>query len=218
MKPSCFISRIAFVAIAVLLWGHSTARAQSGQDVIERIRSTYENMAALRAEFRQTTTTPFDEHGESVSGVIYLSKDKFRIETGGQTIVSDGEVTWIYNAATNQVLINENAEDETTFSLNRFLFDFDDTYEIASTGRALLGGKEHHMLLLRPKDPNSYFREIMVVVRESDNLVPRIEVVDVNDTRMVFELKSIEVNPPLAPDTFVLTPPEGSEVVDLRSR
>jgi outer membrane lipoprotein carrier protein len=217
MKRPFPILRSLFAMSAVLLLGHPAAQAQSGQDVLDRIKNKYASIDALRAEFRQITTTPFDETGESISGVIYLSDDKFRVETEGQIIVSNGTTTWIYNAATNQVLINDNTEDETTFSLNRFLFDFDDTYEIASTGRALLGGKEHHMLRLHPKNPDSYFREIMVVMRDSDNLVPRIEVVDVNDTRMVFELKSIELNPPLAPDTFLFTPPEGSEVVDLRS-
>ncbi len=217
MKRPSLILRILFGMSAVLLLGQPAARAQSGQDVLERIKNTYERIDALRAEFRQITTTPFDETGTSISGVIYLSNDKFRVETEGQTIVSNGRVTWIYNAATNQVLINDNMEDETTFSLSRFLFDFDDTYEIASTGRALLGGKEHHILRLHPKNPESYFREIMVVMRDSDNLVPRIEVLDANDTRMVFELKSIEIDPPLAPDTFLFVPPEGSEIVDLRS-
>ncbi|QXD14957.1 outer-membrane lipoprotein carrier protein LolA [Rhodocaloribacter litoris] len=202
---------------AVLFFGQPAARAQSGQEVVERLKTRYERVDALRAAFRQTLITPDGREGDTFSGTLILRGDQFRVEVPGQTIVTDGRVTWIYNAAENQVLINDYVKDETTFSLNDFLFNFEDRYEIISTGRALLNGKEHRTVRLRPRDPASYFREIMVVMRESDDLITRIEVVDVNETKLVFDLREIELDPPLAPDTFAFTPPPGAEVVDLRS-
>lgn len=196
---------------------HPDVQAQSGTDVMERLRSRFEHIHSLRADFIQTIYQPDGSEAGTMQGEILLQKDRYRIETPEQTLVTDGHVTWIYNRATNQVLINDYLDDETTFSLNDFLFDFDRQYEILSVGKALLGGKEHDIVRLRPLDPNSLFREILVVVRPEDTMIRRIELTDVNETRITFDLRNHEIDPPLPPDAFVFSPPEGAEIVDLRS-
>ncbi len=203
--------------LAVLFLVQPPARAQSGQEVLDRIKARYESIDALQASFRQTITSAYDDAGETYEGTLVLQGDRYRVETGAQTIVTDGTVTYIWNAPENQLLINDYVEDETTFSLNDFLFHFDDVYEIASTGKALIGGKDHHMLRLRPRNPDAYFREITLLMDDRDSLITRLEVVDMNEVKMVFQLNDITLNPPLGADTFTFSPPEGAEVVDLRT-
>lgn len=215
MRHSVLILRRSLLLLLMLMPG--LAFAQSGQDVLDRIKARYASIDALQASFRQTVASTFDEEGDTFEGTLLLQGDRYRVETGDQTIVTDGVVTYIWNASENQLLINDYVEDETTFSLNDFLFHFDEVYEIASTGEALLGGKPHHLLRLRPKDPEAYFREITLLMNDADSLITRLEVTDVNDTKLVFQLRDITLNPPLAPDTFTFTPPEGAEVVDLRT-
>ncbi len=213
------ISRIALLPILVvfvLVSGHQAARAQSGKDVLDRLQDRYRDVAALKAEFTQTVSSPFTTAGEQFSGTLVLSGDRYRVETGQQTIVTDGKTMWIYNADERQVLVNDFVKDETTFSLSDFLFHFEDVYEIVSVGRALSGGENHDVLRLRPKNPEAFFTEITVVMRERDDLVTRLEVVDINDSKMIFSLRKIEMNPDLAANTFVFNPPDGAEVVDLR--
>jgi len=194
----------------------SVAYGQSGREILDRLQTQYKSIDAFQASFTQTISSTFSTAEEHFSGTLILSGDRYRVETGGQTIVTDGKVTWIYNEDEHQVLINNYVKDETTFSLNDFLFHFEDVYEIVSVGRALSAGENLDVLRLRPKDADAYFREIMLVMRTRDDLVTRIEVTDVNDSRMTFQLREIKLNPALGPNVFSFTPPSGTEVVDLR--
>ena len=78
-------------------------------------------------------------------------------------------------------------------------------------------GEKHFELRLQAKDPSYFFREATLWMRDSDAIITRLEVKDVNETRMLFTLKNIELNPSLDADLFIIVPPEGVEVIDLRS-
>jgi len=54
-------------------------------------------------------------------------------------------------------------------------------------------------------------------MRDSDDVVTFIEVVDANGTTMEFTLTNIVLNPLVEESTFQYTPPAGVEIVDLRS-
>ena len=217
MKRSSLLLRFTLLFAAVLLLGQGTAFAQSGQDIIERLQNKYASFDVLKADFRQTTSSDYLDSEQQFSGTLFFKGTQYRVETESQTIVTDGTVTWIHNMTENQVLINDFVEDETTFMLNDFLFNFEDNYEIVSTGRALLGGKDHHMLRLRTKDPHAFFREVTLLMRDADDLVTRLEVVDMEETKLLFELREIVIDPPVNENTFYFVPPNGTEIIDLRS-
>jgi|SRR5690606_21758545 outer membrane lipoprotein carrier protein len=205
------------LSCAVLFAGQQDANAQSADQIIKRIQDKYQAIDALKAEFTQTMTTPYSEGSETFSGTVVLQGDRYRVETGNQTLVTDGKVTWIYNPADNQVLINDVVEDETSFSFNDFLFSFDENYTATSVKSELIGGVKHFRVDLKPRDDDSFFREATLWLRDSDDVVTRLQVLDVNDTQMTFELTNIELNPKLDASTFTFQPPRSAEVVDLRS-
>ncbi len=78
-------------------------------------------------------------------------------------------------------------------------------------------GARHYRLNLKPKSPDSFFREATIWMRDRDDIITKLTVLDVNETRMVFTLDNIELNPVLDTDPFLFTPPDGVEVIDLRS-
>lgn len=197
--------------------GHSAAIAQDADALVDRLKSTYESVDAIRARFSQRMSSDLIDEEESSAGTIVLQGDRFRVETASQTIVTDGVVTWIYNAPEDQVLINDYVEDETTFSLNEFLFNFDAHYAVKTVGREQVDGAWHHTLTLNPRNPDSFFSAVTLWVRDADTLVDRLDVTDMNGSAFTFTLDGIELNPELRPDTFQFTPPESAEVVDLRS-
>lgn len=210
-------ARPLLLALAVLLLGQSTALAQSSNPVITRLKAKYDEIDALRAGFTQTMSSAYSEGEETFSGTLVLQGDKFRVETGNQTLVTDGAVTWIYNAADNQVLINDATEDETSFSINDFLFNFDDRYEVTEAEPVRIDGQRHYRLHLQPRAAESFFRDVTLWVRDRDTIITQLEVTDMNETKMVFHLSEVELNPRVDRSTFTFKPPQGAEVIDLRS-
>jgi outer membrane lipoprotein carrier protein len=202
---------------AVLFLLHATARGQSAEDILERMRQRYGGEQAIRAEFVQETTSPFSNRSQTSSGVIYLQGDNYRVETDQQTFVTDGVQTWIYDAGQNQVLINDYVEDETTFSLNALLFEAADRFDVTRVNPVTTDGALIYEVTAVPLDPSSFFREINFQLRDSDNIIPYIDILDVNDTRMTVRMEDVDFDLELPADTFSFEPPAEAQVIDLRS-
>lgn len=218
MTQRSTIIRTLALALTVLFFGQTLpAQAQSAGQVLQRLKKKYDTVNALRAEFTQTLSSNYGGGASAFSGVVVLKGNQYRVETSTQTLVSDGKVTWIYSPAEKQVLVNTAVEDETTFSLNDFFLTYDEKYQAVSSQATRLNGQKHARLKLQPKSKDSFFREVTIYVRDSDTVVTRLEVLDVNDTKMVFNLKNIQLNPSVQPSTFTFTPPQGVEIIDLRS-
>ena len=210
MQKSLFLFLIAFVCIPAV-------SAQDADKVLEDLKSTYESIAAINADFKQTMTSEFMTDPQTAAGTLTLMGDNYRVETGVQTIITDGAVTWVYNSTEDQLIINDYEEDETTFSISDFFFSFDEKYAVRDLSSDLLEGSKHHVLGLTPLDRSSFFTDVTLWVRESDNIITRLQILDANETTMIFELTGIQINPDVSADAFSFTPTENTDVVDLRS-
>lgn len=208
--------RRLFIA-AVLAAFALPAPAQDADEVFARLKSKYESIGALRAEFSQTMTSAYMDDEATSTGLLIASGDSYRVETDDQTLVTDGEVTWVYMKSQNQLLINDHASDPQSFSVSEFLFDYDDRFDVAGVESVTIGGARYFVLALTPSSDEAFFTEATLTLRTRDDLITRLEVVDVNGTTMVFDLKNIELNPALDADVFRFTPPRGTEIIDLRS-
>ena len=215
MKPRYLVSRLLLVATFLCIGDQ--AIAQDADDVFERLKDKYDSIESLRAEFSQTMSSSYMDEEATSRGVLVVKGDHYRVETEGQTLVTNGDVTWVYMRAEKQVLINDYNEDEQTFSISEFLFDYDENFDASAVTSAQIGGKRHFVLTLTPKKDDAFFTEATLSVRESDNVITRLRVVDVNGTTMIFNLENIQLNPSLQKDIFSFTPPDGTEVIDLRS-
>ena len=205
-----FTLKIVGAAAMGLLMGTGQGYAQSSDDVIERLRTRYDAVQAMRATFSQTTSSTFLDNEEHFEGDILIQGDQYRIEMANQTIVTNTIVSWVFNRSENQVLINDYEPDENTFSLTTFLDEFDSAYDVVSYERK----DKLDVLALRPQDPLSMFRD--VTLWADGDIVVRLDVVDMNDVKMKFELSDIQFNPELSDQTFIFSIPNGVEVIDLR--
>lgn len=207
----------AVAALFVLFCGHTSAQAQDANALIERLEARYNAVSALQADFTQTMSSAYSDLNESFSGTLLLQGPRYRVETAHQTLVTDGKVTWIYNEPENQVLINQNDESEDGFSIDRLFTDYSERYDVKNVRTENLSGRSHFVLELTPKDPESFFAEVTVWMRGDDSIISRLEVVDQNETTMRFDLKNVSFDPAFDSNTFTFNPPQGAEVIDLRS-
>ncbi|MEX0746565.1 MAG: outer membrane lipoprotein carrier protein LolA [Rhodothermales bacterium] len=193
------------------------AGAQNADEIFARLKAKYDSITSLRAEFSQTMSSSYMDEEATSNGVLVIQGDRYRVETEGQTLVTDGEVTWVYMASQKQVLINDHSEDEQSFSISDFLFNYDERFTVAEVKSNGSGADRHFVLSLKPKAKDTFFTEATLSMRERDNIITSLQVVDVNGTKMIFKLTNIEINPSLGRGVFSFTPPQGTEVIDLRS-
>ncbi len=209
---------VSFVLAALVLVGSLPASAQPVSSLLDRLERKYDSIQALRASFTQTLKSAFSGETASMEGKLVLAGEKYRVETKSQTMVTDGKTTWIYLADENQVLINSADTEEGGFSPSEFFTDFEENYNVNLVSTQTLDGAKHFVLKLEPKKPDSFFETATVWMRDRDNMITQMEVLDVNETTMFFKMKNIEENPTLPAGTFAFKTPAGAEVIDLREQ
>ena len=94
----------------------------TAQEVIQNVQNAYKDITDAKASFSQTVKYNKSK-SQSSSGTLYIKKEnKYRIETGSQTIVTDGSTSWSYTPSKKQVVIDYYKETGNTFSPNKYLF------------------------------------------------------------------------------------------------
>ena len=203
--------------LSVFFLLHNTVQAQDADDIVNQLQNKYANIDALEATFTQEITSPFGEQGAISTGTLLLSGVQYRVETENQTFVTDGTTTWIFNAYANQLLVNDFVQDETTFSIADFLLNFNEAYHVLNASQRVIDGEIYYEMEMEPKEDNTYFKRVTLWMRDSDSLVTRLHVLDVNDAELEFNLQNIQLNPNLGSDAFQFYPPDNVEIIDLRS-
>lgn len=215
MNTRFAVSTVVLVLLASLLTGAPPAQAQDAEALIQRLEQKYHSGQALRAKFTQMTQQ--DDRSTTLSGTLTLQGDSYRVETGYQTLVTDGATTWIYTPSRKQVLVNDYVSDEATFSPSRFFDGYRERYRVTNTQATWRHGTKHFKLTLEPREPGAFFQVVTLWMRASDAVVTRLKVTDPGQSSLTFTLRDVTFGVATEPGTFRLDPPESAEVVDLRS-
>lgn len=206
-------SIITLLAVA-FIFSASSLKAQDAQEIIRKVQSKYENISDAKATFTQTLKGSGGKANSS-SGTIYIKKsNKYRIEAGGQIIITDGETSWSYSPKRKQVIIDNYKDDGNTFSPNKFLFNYPENFYSDLDGEDNVGGTECYVIKLTPRNGGSV-KSAKIWIDKNEDLIRKINIVTTESTN-TYSLKDISLNAGLSSSKFSFSPPEGVEVIDLR--
>ncbi len=210
---------LLLLGMVVLIFGQSPVLAQSpptATELLNRLKAKYESLDALSANFNEVLRPAYSDTEQELTGILIMSGDMYRLETETLTVVTDGTTNWVYLPEDHQVTISDYTEDETTFSPSQFFVTQPDQYNATYRETSTLAGVTHHVLHLVPKDEEAFIQEATLWIRDQDNLITKMELVDMNETHMLFNLNDIRLNPTTNGQTFQYQIPDGAEVIDLR--
>jgi chaperone LolA len=209
-----------------MLFAFGAAESQStgktkltATEVLEKVEEMYATVNDASAEFTQTVSFKYAKVEQSFSGTVSMKKkNKYRVESQQQTLVTDGATVWAYSPVNNQVLIDTYRESPNTFSPEKFLVGLPKNFRAALVDDNTPEGHAATVLKLLPKsDVSKFVKSLKVWINDNDWSVRRVEYVDLNETRTIYSLKSIAFNSGISDERFAFKAPEKAEIVDLRS-
>lgn len=209
-------TRSLSITLLLLLGLNLSVRAQESSS-LSTLKERYERLSGLRASFTQVMGSEFASDSTRIRGRVVLAGNKYRVETPTQTIVTNGETTWIYSPADSQVIVNDADSASSTVTPQSFLQSSTKHYTRTSERSATREGVPHSVLVLAAADDTARFEEVTLWVRNRDSIVTRLRATDRNGSTLDLRLRDIELNPNFAGTPFAFSPPDGVEVVDLRS-
>lgn len=178
----------------------------TAQEIIQNVQNVYKDITDAKASFSQTVKFSKSK-AQTSSGTLYIKKEnKYRIETGTQTIVTDGTTSWSYSPKKKQVIIDNYKETGNTFSPNKYLFQYPENFYSDLEGSEKLGGKDVYVLKLRPRE-SGYVKSAKLWVDKSDWIIKKIYIVT-DESTTTYNVKNVQLNVGLSNSKFTFTPPE----------
>ncbi|MCX6159744.1 MAG: outer membrane lipoprotein carrier protein LolA, partial [Ignavibacteriae bacterium] len=190
------------------------AGAQDAQEIIKKVQSNYKSIKDAKANFSHSSTRNSGS-SQSSSGTIYIQKEeKYRIETKGQVIVTDGVTSWSYSIKKKQVIIDNYKSDGNTFSPNKYLFNYPENFYSDLEGSENISDIDCYILKLTPRSKGSV-KSAKIWVDKTDYLIRKITI-NASDGTDTYILKKIALDTGISSSKFSFSPPGDTEVIDLR--
>ncbi len=213
-----FRINIINISILALLFAAVNVRSQddniTAQDIISNVQNAYKDITDAKASFSQTVKFSKSKASSS-TGTLYIKKEnKYRIETSTQTIVTDGSTSWSYSPGKKQVVIDYYRETGNTFSPNKYLFQYPENFYSDLAGTEMLSGKDVYVLTLKPRE-SGYVKSAKLWVGKDDWVIRKIYIVT-EESSATYTVKNMQTNIGVSNSKFTFTPPEGTEVIDMR--
>jgi outer membrane lipoprotein carrier protein len=189
----------------------------TAQEILKKVHDRYDSISDAEIKFQQRVKMPIGKLEQTTAGTLFTKKgNKYRVELEQQTIVTDGVTVWSYSAAQRQVLVDRFEQDEHSLSPDRILSGEAADLAPVLIGKEKMGKLETTVLKLTSRDEASLLKWLKLWVSDSDWLVHKAELVDVNGKETVYQVLEIKVNTGISDAHFTFVPPAGVEVVDLR--
>lgn len=185
--------------------------AQDGKTVISKIQDKFGTIKTIKADFTQEFINSEGQSSGKMSGTyLQATGDKFKISTERGEIISDGNTVWNVNKNLERVVIS-NADDRTnSFSLEKVIFDFPALCEV----KLLNETSSSFVLELVPNENLGFSKATLTV--SNLYLINSVLIEDFNNVMISFKLNNYEIDRDIDPGTFIFTPYEGIEIIDLR--
>ena len=210
---------VALLMCSVLLFA-VPAHAQSLDEVVAGVESTYGKITDLRAEFVQTARNKSLGQDIKAEGTVLLKKGgKMRWDyksPAPQQIVSDGTSLWVYTPELNQVN-KGNAPKALAGPAGSFLSGLGKIRE-EFTVRFLnpanpRDGAGRPVLDLTPKQPTPLLTRLVIAVDPKDYVVREAVLYDQFQNTVTMTFNKVVINPGLSDTLFAFTPPKDAAVV-----
>jgi outer membrane lipoprotein carrier protein len=196
--------------LAALLFSLSFA---AHADAVDTLKEFVRDVKSGRATFTQTVTAPDGAKKRSSSGSFeFLRPNRFRFVYAKpleQTIVSDGQKVWIYDADLNQVSIRKfsavlGATPAALLAGGSLDKDFDVSNQPSE------GGLE--WVLALPKVKDGAFQSVRIGFKAKTLTV--VEITDSFGQRSTLQFSQMQSNAVIVADAFKFTPPAGADVIE----
>jgi len=201
------IVRNIFILIITLIFCNSIIAQDDAKALLKDIQNKFDSINDLSAEITQLVNGKINLEGK----VYYKKENHLRFEFNNMLIVSDGETSWNYNEQQNKVIItNYDTEGNKILSLRQIIFEYPDECELST-----YDSEWEKVLQLIPQNNSLSFNSVKLFITD-DNLISKVLIDDPSTGSIQVFLSNYKINKNLSDSLFSFSPPEGSQVLDLR--
>ncbi len=204
-----------FILSTTLALAQNDLRSQT---ILKKLSKNYKTYQTIQATVAFTIDNKKENIKENQKGRVIMKGEKFRLELGEQTLISDGKTLWAYLKEANEVTISPFQPMEGELSPTNLFTIYEKGFESYYIGETNRGKNKVHTIDIVPTDKSkSFFKIRLVIDRQKEQIIQAI-VFDKNGTLYTYDIQNFVTNVPVADSQFGFDKSKypGVEVVDLR--
>ncbi|OWY21509.1 outer membrane lipoprotein carrier protein LolA [Sphingobacteriales bacterium UPWRP_1] len=198
-------------------YAQNDALDPQAKSILDKVARQYKSFKSVKAEFSLRITNPDAKVNEAQSGKLFLSNDKYKVETADFERYCDGASVWTFFKQEREVQINEVDPESGEISPAQ-LFNINSKDYKYTMRNGSVDTKGNTEIDLTPLNRNIAFYKIRLTVNTKTNLIKKAVVFEKNGTRYTYEILNQTGAQPLESKFFIFDSAKhpGVEVVDLR--
>lgn len=199
--------KIIIVCLFSVLFVNKSFAQDKAQDVLDKLQQKFSSINDLTANLSQSVNGNLN-----LKGMVYYKKENnLRFEFKNILLISDGVTYWSYNQKDNKVVISDyESEGNKILSIRQIIYEYPEDCEMTTYEL-----NNQTVLELIPKDDTFQFKSIKLFLNK-DYLINEAIIDDPAAGEVEIYISDYKLNNNLPEALFVFTPPEGSEIIDLR--
>jgi len=219
MNKMIQVAILILVATLLTLTGAEILFAgdQKAEEIIAEAKQKYDRLKSLKAQFTQEFQWKLAENVHHQQGTIWLKgKDKFKIETQDQVVVSDGVTVWTYSVANKQVIIDTIDKSADITLPKDLLLSYSKSYIPKYLSIEKIGNADCHVVELTSDVEDLFIRYMKIWINTETFIPAKIQQTDLNENINTYLLSGIEIDIPMSDDLFQHQSQSDVEVIDMR--
>jgi len=215
MKMKFAVMLFIILCIFMAISGTSVAK-NDVEKIMSRVKKTLDNLETLHCSFERSHYSEVSDKTVTISGELYIKESNMlRVEYPAQTIIVDGEKTWVYVPKNNQVQISNFIESDEAFPTPHIIFEkYSRERKVEFAGTEKFDGKEYETLNFIPSDIDENY--LHVFIDTEINFPVKTVIESPNGDMDTYILRDIALNIEIEDEVFTFVAPEGVETIDLR--
>ena len=207
---------IIFSAVVIFSILSASLLGSKEDDVLKRIEEKLDEIQTLQVDFEQEVSSGVFATVDKTSGKIFLSnKDKFRIETDDQTIVSDSVLIWVYSVENKQVKIDSVHQIDDLVRPSEYIFTFKEGYDADLSTDTDCDFGECLKIVLHAIEKDNFIKEMRLFIDAESYLTRRAEYKDINGNLVTIRFDNYKINRKIPAEIFIFKTPKGVEEIRL---
>lgn len=189
-------------SVATTKSGLSEKSDAKSTSLLNRVNKKYATYKSMQLDLKLTIED--GQLKEVQKGEVSVKGNKFRVKSKEQEIISDGKTNWIHLIRQNELQIsNPDPDDVAMFSSpDKLLKSFEKDFISQYAGKSTLKGKSVDVIEFKPKDRNSEYSKVRVMIEKSTLNVLKIKVFDKSNIHYTIEVEKFVKNPSLSDNFF----------------
>ena len=175
--------------------------------LLEQVSKNYHDATTLKIEFSLQVEVPEEHEPVNSSGTVFLSDDKYKIETDEMIIICDNVKRYVYLKESNELQVNFFEPEEHEIESPSDLYDiYKKDYFYRIGGEITDGGKKLSVVQLIPADIKTSPYKIIFLYIDKENLeIKKAQINSKDGVKYTYTINSINENP-LSNTEFVFDP------------